>query len=318
MRLFVFLITLTMSISPSFGQDFLNDVQIKEFEIPGIPLMPGATSTHVFAVREVGDLNGDGQTELIGRSRYGSMVTVNLEDAFNMGIASIGETLEAPVLFSMLDGNFSAESSEPAWLSVHPAPPKGWCNMYSSGADINSDGWLELVIGSAPADEDGEEQNGRVLLLSGADGSLLRTLTGDHPDFGALATGLGDITGDGLPEVVVNTISGLALYPTTLEDSVVTQPIWSIEIEGASWIYNPGDRDGDGVADLCVLTKIKGEDGGDEERVWTTYSGATGEPLALEEACLHAQVNLSNGMRMSPQPVDLVTIYSPVLKFSEH
>ncbi|MCB0338436.1 MAG: VCBS repeat-containing protein, partial [Bdellovibrionales bacterium] len=211
MRLSCFFLMMAIFAIPSLGQDLLNDVEVKEFEIPGIPLSPGSVSTHSFEPREVGDLNGDGQTELVGLSRYGSLSGVDMEAGYAMKIANIHETFDDAVMLSLLDGNFSSLSNEPLWLAVQSANSKGRFAIYSSGADINSDGWLELVCGTAPSDEG---LNGRVHLLSGADGSVLRTLLGDHPDFGVIATGLGDINGDGLPEVVVNTIKGLALYPT--------------------------------------------------------------------------------------------------------
>lgn len=70
--------------------------------------------------------------------------------------------------------------------------------------DINRDGHDDLVIGAwqfASAAPSG----GKIYVYSGKDGALLRTLTGQVPGetLGFDATGLGDVTGDGVPDMLV-------------------------------------------------------------------------------------------------------------------
>ncbi|HKI93815.1 MAG TPA: FG-GAP-like repeat-containing protein [Gemmatimonadales bacterium] len=70
--------------------------------------------------------------------------------------------------------------------------------------DVNHDGYDDLVIGAwqfggaAPS-------GGRIYVYSGKDGTLLRTITGrvDGETLGFDATGMGDVDGDGTPDMLV-------------------------------------------------------------------------------------------------------------------
>ena len=74
----------------------------------------------------------------------------------------------------------------------------------AEAGDVNHDGYDDLVIGSwqyAGAAPSG----GRIYVYSGKDGSLLRTVTGRVPweTLGFDATGMGDVNGDGVPDMLV-------------------------------------------------------------------------------------------------------------------
>jgi hypothetical protein len=72
--------------------------------------------------------------------------------------------------------------------------------------DVNGDATPDFVVG-APSETDVNDQAGRAYLISGADGSVIRTLTSPDPtfegDFGASVAGVGDVGGDSTPDLIV-------------------------------------------------------------------------------------------------------------------
>jgi hypothetical protein len=83
----------------------------------------------------------------------------------------------------------------------------------ADAGDVNGDGYDDLAVGawqfagSAPS-------GGKIYVVSGRDGSSLRTITGNVPGetLGFDSTGLGDVNGDGVPDLLVtsawSTING--------------------------------------------------------------------------------------------------------------
>lgn len=78
-----------------------------------------------------------------------------------------------------------------------------------NAGDIDQDGKDELLVG-IPRGEIGVSDSGKAVLLSGADGSILRTLAGDATgdDFGRSLAGVGDLDGDGTSDLLVGAPGG--------------------------------------------------------------------------------------------------------------
>ncbi|HVM15090.1 MAG TPA: integrin alpha [Egibacteraceae bacterium] len=127
--------------------------------------------------------------------------------------------------------------------------------------DVDGDGVSDLAVGAPSASGPAA---GRVLLFSGATGGLLRQLTpatGDRPAFGHSVAGAGDLSGDGVPDVVVaapavtpglaavvafSGADGAQLW-SRLEPTVPAEE----RTFGQTVVITP-DVSGDGVADILV------------------------------------------------------------------
>ncbi len=81
---------------------------------------------------------------------------------------------------------------------------QGFGLAHEFDADLTGDGAEELVVGAYLASE-GAENAGRVQVLDGADGSILRTVTSTSAGewFGADTMGVGDLDGDGVVDFAV-------------------------------------------------------------------------------------------------------------------
>lgn len=130
----------------------------------------------------VGDVNGDGAADFA--------VSAPLRDQgglSNRGRVTLHSGADGSVLWSR-DGDVAHERLGTSLAGLH---------------DVNGDGVPDLAVG-APGVAAGTAP-GRVLVLSGDDGSLLNELVGSQAGgrFGASVAGTGDLDADGLPELIV-------------------------------------------------------------------------------------------------------------------
>ncbi len=129
--------------------------------------------------------------------------------------------------------------------------------------DVDGDGTEDVVAG-LPGRDVGAGTVGAVIVVSGADGSVLHTIVGDEIDaeFGADVAGIGDADGDGLSEFAASApnatfggFSGGAVYvfrgsTGELYSELVDDP-GDVDDFGLS-ICGPGDLDGNGAGDIVV------------------------------------------------------------------
>ena len=135
------------------------------------------------AMAVVGDLDGDGVADyLIG--------------AYDQPVESNDHQGRAFV-FSGRDGKLLRTIEDPA-----PMAFAAFGFSVAAAGDVDKDGTPDLLIGAF-----GQDGGGKVFIFSGKEGTLLRTLQAPQRQVGAgfgwAVAALGDLTGDGVPEVVV-------------------------------------------------------------------------------------------------------------------
>ena len=215
-----------------------------------------------WAVSELSDVDGDGVTDFL------------VSEPFSNGGAGTVYV-------------YSGQSGQ-LLRTFDGAGPGDWFGYAIADAgDTNADGVPDILIG-APA-VPGGGMTGRVSVMSGADGSLLRTVTGEQPNdrFGYAVSSAGDVDGDGTTDLLVGAVGRDANGVDSGRASVIASSDGSTirtydgrapgDLFGAG-VDKTADLDGDGVVDHLVGARNGGRQDGGEAYA---FSGATGRPLLL-------------------------------------
>ena len=143
--------------------------------------------------------------------------------------------------------------------------------------DVNGDGVPEIVVGAYGQDVDGNADQGQAFVFSGATGDRIRTL--DMPTrrfiafFGYAVAGVGDVDGDGVPDVVVSAptrVEGSDLPPGQVfvfsgATGALLRTLNSPSPDGEALfggaVAGIGDVDADGVPDVIVGAQWQDVDG---------------------------------------------------------
>ncbi|MFB6229668.1 MAG: hypothetical protein ABEL04_00805 [Salinibacter sp.] len=150
-------------------------------------------------LRSIPDVDGDGARDF--------MDAVPGRDG--AGVADAGRVY----LFS---GAALTDGTEQALVrAVDPPNPENGGEFGGSTdlvSDVDGDGTPDLVVGASGESVDGELA-GRAHLISGADGSVIRSFASPSPSarniFGGAVRGVGDVNGDGTPDVAVQEIEAV-------------------------------------------------------------------------------------------------------------
>ncbi|MEM7204453.1 MAG: integrin alpha [Planctomycetota bacterium] len=193
-----------------------------------------------WAVAGAGDVNGDGYDDVIvGAPRSDGV-------GADAGSAHVLSGLDGAVLHTF------------AGLSA--GDQLGYA--VAGAGDVDGDCFADLVLGAPTADNGGGD-SGAVWVHSGADGSVLLQQLGANAgdQFGWSVDGVGDVDGDGQPDVAVGAPladdaapdAGLATVLSGADGTQLLSHFGDEPGESCGWsVRRAGDVDGDGRGDLVI------------------------------------------------------------------
>jgi hypothetical protein len=274
-----------------------------------------------FAIADAGDVNGDGVSDILsgapdsaghrspGRlylysgktgARLHTFVGESATDLFGFDAAGVGDVDRdgrPDILVSAALADGVGEDSGRAYLfsgrtfellrTLEAERAKDrFGSAVGSTADLNRDGVPDLVVGARHA---GTDQQGEAYVFSGRTGERLLEITAPPTgvDFGYFfATGVGDVDGNGTPDIYVADFRDSSRGPKTgraavysgVSGSVIHVFVGSKHHEGLGPGRGAGDVNGDGRPDLAIGSFMS-SDGADEAGQIEIYSGADGSLL---------------------------------------
>ncbi len=154
----------------------------------------------------------------------------------------------------------------------------------SGGGDFDLDGVPDILVGSHHSNLNGHH-SGSATVVSGADGHFILVVPGleADDDLGHDLAGPGDVTGDGVPDILGGAHDIPEAGSAALFDGVDGSVVWSWEGLSVLDFFGfkvgaPGDIDRDGVPDLMVGAQ-RDDTAGDAAGRAQLFSGATGAEI---------------------------------------
>lgn len=159
----------------------------------------------------------------------------------------------------------------------------------AAAGDVDGDGIPDLLLGAPNASPRGPA-SGRALLVSGADGSILRNFAGAlaGDSLGCAVAGVGDVDGDGVPDLLIGArgddVGGSQAGAAFLISGARGNVLWVVRgVAGDNLgcsVVGLGDVNGDGVPDVAVGAWTA-DSGGTNSGHVRVLDGATGSLLRL-------------------------------------
>ncbi len=227
---------------------------------------PGYGKYLGFSLSEAGDVNNDGYADyMIGERLYGTGYS-------NYGQAQIFSGKDGTPLY-----NFIGTSGDELSYSI------------SEAGDLNNDSYDDFLIGVPGYDSEPPYNDGKVMAISGIDGTTLFERVGGVSSMrlGSSVNRVGDNTGDGIPEVVAGApdfasdTGQVVMYKGDSGDIKHTFTGVSAGDKFGYAVSGVGDVDGDGYGDFAVGAPGRNTvyiyNGRDNHLIREIYSGAGGE-----------------------------------------
>jgi hypothetical protein len=271
---------------------------LAEYGFPG-PYGPVGTRVGL-----AGDVDGDGVNDLLGAGAIGVFTYSGATGAqlhyvnAQFGLSPTSNELLAVAGLDDADGDglrdivvaegdsvraYSRGTGALLWsFAASAGGSVGW--RFGVLGDVDGDGTDDVAAGEPSADPAGLSSAGRIVVLSGATGAVLKVHAGtfSSQNFGRSMAPFADLDGDGRRDIVVgdsrHEVGGVTMgriqVLSALSGAVLLEigngvptPNFAIEVADAT------DLDGDGVSDIASRS-VYGSSG--DLEVW---SGATGELL---------------------------------------
>ena len=261
--------------------------------VGGGPSLPGSDQFGS-AVASLGDLDGDGVEDLAVGAHFDSTGGVRRGAVY--------------ILFMNADG--TAKSSQKIASGLGGGPALGNVSLFGSAVaalgDLDGDGITEIAVGADSDSSEGRNRGAVYVLFMNADGTAkssqkIASEVGGGPAlanfdrFGFAAAGLGDLDGDGVPDMGVCAIASNYIGDThilfmnadgTAKDSVVLDygPPPGDNRLACTSIASLGDADGDGVTDIAVGRAHEGIQEGAIDTVFLNSDGSVKGFATVEDA----------------------------------
>ncbi|MCH9030637.1 MAG: FG-GAP repeat protein [candidate division Zixibacteria bacterium] len=219
-----------------------------------------------FSVSFAGDVDGDGLADII----IGA--PLNDESGVDAGKAYVFSAVNGDTIYTFTGAN----ASDKFGFAV------------SSAGDINNDGFMDIMI-SAPLNDDGGENTGKVYVFSGKTGDTLFVFTGESSfdDFGFSLANVGFFNNDGFTDIMISAPlnddggenSGkVYVFSGSSGEILHTFNGEAPHDQFGHSISSAGDVNNDGFADVIIGAHHFDNGGEGVGRVYV-FSGLTGDTL---------------------------------------
>ena len=260
-----------------------------------------------FAVEVIGDVDGDGIDDIAAGAPYDNDGDVNLrKGAVFILLMNADGTVKA-------QNRISKNSGGPTDFS---ASHRNFGTSIAALGDLNGDGYVDIAVGmSQGGDKNTAGSHGAVyILFLDNEGKMLefrkisnnegggKGLLNSSDLFGTTVSNIGDLNGDGLPDLAVKALGDDdggtnvgATYIINLDYNGTAKHIQKISATAGGFsdtlsagdsfgsAVSIGDVDGDGIIDLAIGAHLDDDGGTDRGAVWICFMNTDGTVNALQK-----------------------------------
>ena len=253
-----------------------------------------ANANFGFSVASVGDVNGDGYSDVIIGAPY----------------YTNGENKEGRAYVYL--GSATGLGASAAWTAESNQANANLGYSVASSGDVNGDGFGDIIVG-APYYTNGESLEGQAYVYLGSAGGLNNNAAWTtesnqvNGGFGFLASA-GDVNGDGYGDVIIGayfysngeSAEGRAYVYLGSASGLSSSPAWTAESNQANAnfgysVASAGDVNGDGYADVIIGAPYYTNGESKEGRAYVYLGSATGLGSSVAWTAESNQANANFG-----------------------